>query len=52
MRQTRIEKRRSAPVRRQTDDMLSLSALRDPRDPDIVRARRRQGARHGGNTRP
>lgn len=52
MRQTRIEKRRSAPGRRQTDDTLSLSALRDPRDPDIVRARRHQGARHGGNARP
>ncbi|WP_369238335.1 hypothetical protein AB5J56_33875 [Streptomyces sp. R21] len=52
MRRTRIEKpRRGVRVRRDTDDTLSLSALLDPRDPEIVRAKRHPDARRGGNTR-
>jgi len=52
MRRTRIEKpRRAVRVRRDTDDTLSLSALLDPRDPDIVRAKRHPDAQHGGDAR-
>ncbi|GAA3808754.1 hypothetical protein ACFS5L_01355 [Streptomyces phyllanthi] len=54
MRRTRIEKpRRAARPRRRTDDSLPLSALLDPRDPDILRAKRLQRAqRDGGYARP
>ncbi|MFI1208238.1 hypothetical protein ACH4UV_11610 [Streptomyces sp. NPDC020802] len=56
MRQTRIEKpRRSVRVRPYEDEELYgdglLSGL-DPRDPDIVRAKRLRSARHGGDPRP
>ncbi|MGP4042909.1 hypothetical protein [Streptomyces sp. 2A115] len=56
MRQTRIEKRRR-PVRarryadeeRHADGLLSGL---DPRDPDVVRAKRLQSEQHGGTPRP
>ena len=63
MRQTRIEKRRrSVRVRTYEDEVRPfqdeerfadglLSGL-DPRDPDIVRAKRLRSARHGGTPRP
>ncbi|MEU9183314.1 hypothetical protein AB0D14_01850 [Streptomyces sp. NPDC048484] len=55
MRQTRIEKsRRSVRVRPYQDEEQYgeglLSGL-DPRDPDIVRAKRLRSARHGGDPR-
>ncbi|MCT9078831.1 hypothetical protein [Streptomyces fulvoviolaceus] len=57
MRQTRIEKRRRpVRVRRYTDDTYEtpygLRDVLDPRDPDIVRAKRLQTARQGENHRP
>ncbi|MEU3795825.1 hypothetical protein [Streptomyces fructofermentans] len=53
MRQTRIEKRRrSVPVRPYEDEENHggglLSGL-DPRDPDIVRAKRLRAPREGGS---
>jgi hypothetical protein len=45
MRQARIERRRSARDRRRADDALPLSEVLDPRDPDIVRAKRVRDAR-------
>lgn len=57
MRQTRIEKRRRpVRVRRYTDDTYEtpygLRDVLDPRDPDIVRAKRLQTARQGGTPAP
>jgi len=56
MRQTRIEKsRRSVRVRRYQDEEQYgdglLSGL-DPRDPDIVRAKRLRSAQHDGDAHP
>lgn len=56
MRQTRIEKRRRpVRVRRYEDEEPyaggALSGL-DPRDPDIVRAKRLRSAQQGGTPRP
>ena len=63
MRQTRIEKRgRSVRVRSYEDEVRPfrdgeryseglLSGL-DPRDPDVVRAKRARSASHGGTPRP
>ncbi|WP_405611895.1 hypothetical protein [Streptomyces sp. NBC_00076] len=54
MRQTRIEKRRRpgrpghATDDRTTDGMYSLRDLLDPRDPDIVRAKRASRAQGDG----
>ncbi len=52
MRQTRIEKpRRSARYRRYADDGYGLPESLDPRDPDIVRAKRlRSTPRDQGGT--
>lgn len=53
MRRTRIEKqRRSARVRPGAEDTVGFGDVLDPRDPDIVRAKRLQSARHGGTHRP
>jgi len=56
MRRTRIEKRRrSVRARRYTDDTDGTHAwsdVLDPRDPDIVRAKRLQDEQHGGTDRP
>ncbi|MGW0335058.1 hypothetical protein ACWD0J_24855 [Streptomyces sp. NPDC003011] len=53
MRRTRIEKRRR-PARsgRTTDETSTLHDLLDPRDPDIVRAKRVPRERGGGHPRP
>ncbi|MDN3021036.1 hypothetical protein [Streptomyces sp. S.PB5] len=52
MRRTRIERpRRSTRVRPGTEDTYGLDDLLDPRDPDIVRAKRVRPARHGGGDR-
>ncbi len=56
MRQTRIEKqRRSVRVRPYEDEERFAEGLLsglDPRDPDIVRAKRLRSAQHGGTPRP
>jgi hypothetical protein len=53
MRRTRIEKRRrSVRARRYPDDTHAWSDVLDPRDPDIVRAKRLQGEEDGGTDRP
>ncbi|MEU6377841.1 hypothetical protein [Streptomyces sp. NPDC046909] len=53
MRRTRIEKprRRSGRVRPGTEETYSFGDVLDPRDPDIVRAKRLRSARHGGDDR-
>jgi hypothetical protein len=53
MRRTRIEKRRR-PVRarRYEDGTQAWSDALDPRDPDIVRAKRLQSGQNGGIHRP
>lgn len=52
MRRTRIEKRRR-PVRaaRHPDGTYGPVDLLDPRDPEIVRAKRLRTAQHGGTHR-
>jgi hypothetical protein len=53
MRRTRIEKaRRSARVRPGTGDTYGFGEALDPRDPDIVHAKRLQSAHRGGAHRP
>jgi hypothetical protein len=53
MRRTRIEKaRRSTRVRPGPEDTYGFGDVLDPRDPDIVRAKRLQSAHHGGTHRP
>ena len=53
MRRTRIEKqRRSVRARRYTDDTHAWSDALDPRDADIVRAKRLRLAQEGGTDRP
>lgn len=48
MRRTRIEKRRGpARAGRATDETSTLRDLLDPRDPDIVRAKRAARGREG-----
>ncbi|WP_449348960.1 hypothetical protein [Streptomyces shaanxiensis] len=53
MRRTRIERRRR-PVRarRYPDEPYGTLDLLDPRDPDVVRAKRLLTARNGGTDRP
>ncbi|MEV6170017.1 hypothetical protein AB0L99_17535 [Streptomyces sp. NPDC051954] len=52
MRRTRIEKaRRPARTRRDPDDLYAPSEALDPRDPDIVRAKRLRLAGNGGTDR-
>ncbi|MDL5200895.1 hypothetical protein [Streptomyces sp. ALI-76-A] len=52
MRRTRIEKRRrSARADRTTDETYTLHDLLDPRDPDIVRAKRVSREQGGGHPR-
>ncbi|MHC3468584.1 hypothetical protein ACYF6T_07710 [Streptomyces sp. 7R007] len=52
MRQTRIDKRRlPARARRDADDPSALGDVLDPRDPDIVRAKRLQLAQRDGDGR-
>ncbi|WP_405874061.1 MULTISPECIES: hypothetical protein [unclassified Streptomyces] len=49
----RIEKpRRSVRARRYTDDTHAWSDVLDPRDPDVVRAKRLRDEQHGGIDRP
>jgi hypothetical protein len=53
MRRTRIEKqRRPVRVRRYPDETYGAIDDPDPRDPDIVRAKRLLSAQHGGTHRP
>ncbi|MFK4104875.1 hypothetical protein ACI2L1_33355 [Streptomyces sp. NPDC019531] len=54
MRRTRIEKqRRPVRARRYPDEAYgAIGVLDDPRDPDIVRAKRLQTAQNGGTHRP
>lgn len=53
MRRTRIEKqRRPIRARRYQDDTYGMPDALDPRDPDIVRAKRLQLEQHGGPPRP
>ncbi|NNN30509.1 hypothetical protein HLK59_09030 [Streptomyces sp. S3(2020)] len=53
MRRTRIEKtRRSARVRPAPEDTYGFGDVLDPRDPDIVRAKRLQSTHDGGTHRP
>ncbi|MEU5317938.1 hypothetical protein AB0G67_14585 [Streptomyces sp. NPDC021056] len=53
MRRTRIQKaRRSTRARPGTGDPYGFGEALDPRDPDIVRAKRLQSARRGGIHRP
>ncbi|MFD7688069.1 hypothetical protein [Streptomyces sp. NPDC059781] len=50
MRQTRIEKpRRPARTRRYADETSGLAGSLDPRDPDIVRAKRLRARPAGGD---
>ncbi|MCX4861242.1 hypothetical protein [Streptomyces canus] len=52
MRRTRIEKqRRPVRARRYPDETYGTVDALDPRDPDIVRAKRLQTARNGGTHR-
>jgi len=52
MRRTRIEKqRRTVRARRYPDETYGPIDVLDPRDPDIVRAKRLQNARNGGTHR-
>ncbi|MEX1659738.1 hypothetical protein OIE43_31940 [Streptomyces pseudovenezuelae] len=53
MRRTRIEKqRRPARARRYPQETYGPVDGLDPRDPEIVRAKRLQTAQHGGTHRP
>ncbi|MGW2523529.1 hypothetical protein ACWC09_42420 [Streptomyces sp. NPDC001617] len=53
MRRTRIEKpRRPVRTRRYVDDTHAWSDVLDPRDLDIVRAKRLRSAQEGGTDRP
>ncbi|WP_329241340.1 hypothetical protein [Streptomyces canus] len=52
MRRTRIEKqRRPVRARRNPDETYGTVDVLDPRDPDIVRAKRLQTAQNGGTHR-
>lgn len=52
MRRTRIEKqRRPVRARRYPDDTYGTVDALDPRDPDVVRAKRLQTAQNGGTHR-
>lgn len=53
MRRTRIEqRRRPVRARRYPDEPYGTLDLLDPRDPDVVRAKRLLTARNGGTDRP
>ncbi|MGC0404212.1 hypothetical protein RKD27_006856 [Streptomyces sp. SAI-126] len=51
MRRTRIEKRRPVRARRYPEETYGPVGVLDPRDPDIVRAKRLRAAQHGGTHR-
>ncbi len=52
MKRMRIEKtRRTVRARRHADEAFGLRDLLDPRDPDIVRAKRRSLEEQGGTDR-